>query len=154
MNWFHSYIHHHIIHSYHGYTYSQLTCSQRRCGFIAQLVEQRTSNAEVMGSNPVEARIFFWLKNCNCLNCIHNCNDHLFISYNLFQRKINDSNTQLHFDKNTNTRENSRKLENSKVHDVGAAGEGLHEYLGILPNFASGHVNTEAAVFYFLFFIK
>ena len=30
------------------------------CGFIAQLVEQRTGNAEVMGSNPVEARIFFF----------------------------------------------------------------------------------------------
>ena len=29
------------------------------CGFIAQLVEHRTSNAEVIGSNPVEARIFF-----------------------------------------------------------------------------------------------
>ena len=29
------------------------------CGFIAQLVEQRTGNAEVMGSNPVEAVIFF-----------------------------------------------------------------------------------------------
>ena len=32
------------------------------CGFIAQLVEHRTSNAKVMGSNSVEARIFFfWL---------------------------------------------------------------------------------------------
>ena len=28
------------------------------CGFIAQLVEQRTGNAEVTGSNPVEALIF------------------------------------------------------------------------------------------------
>ena len=27
-------------------------------GFIAQLVEQRTGNAEVTGSNPVEALIF------------------------------------------------------------------------------------------------
>ena len=30
------------------------------CGFIAQLVEQRTGKAEVMGSNPVEALIFFF----------------------------------------------------------------------------------------------
>ena len=30
------------------------------CGFIAQLVEQRTGNAEVMGSNPVEALISFF----------------------------------------------------------------------------------------------
>ena len=29
------------------------------CGFIAQLVEQRTGNAEVTGSNPVEALSFF-----------------------------------------------------------------------------------------------
>ena len=31
------------------------------CGFIAQLVEQRTGNAEVTGSNPVEALIFFFV---------------------------------------------------------------------------------------------
>ena len=30
------------------------------CGFIAQFVEQRTGNAEVTGSNPVEALIFFF----------------------------------------------------------------------------------------------
>ena len=29
------------------------------CGFIAQLVEQSTDNAEVTGSNPVEALMFF-----------------------------------------------------------------------------------------------
>ena len=29
------------------------------CGFVAQLVEQRTANAEVTGSNPVEALLFF-----------------------------------------------------------------------------------------------
>ena len=29
------------------------------CGFIAQLVEHRTGIVEVMGSNPVEALIFF-----------------------------------------------------------------------------------------------
>ena len=29
-------------------------------GFIAQLVEHRTDIAEVMGSNPVEALIFFF----------------------------------------------------------------------------------------------
>ena len=31
------------------------------CGFIAQLVEHRTGIAEVKGSNPVEALIFFRL---------------------------------------------------------------------------------------------
>ena len=38
------------------------------CGFIAQLVEHRTGIAEVMGSNPVEALIFFRLLLSNCLN--------------------------------------------------------------------------------------
>ena len=43
------------------------------CGFIAQLVEQRTGNKEVTGSNPVEALIsflffFFRLLLSNCLN--------------------------------------------------------------------------------------
>ena len=36
------------------------------CGFIAQLVEHPTGIAEVMGSNPVEALIFFRLLS-NCL---------------------------------------------------------------------------------------
>ena len=46
------------------------------CGFIAQLVEQRTGNAEVTGSNPVEALIFFRLLLSNCLNWKVYCDDH------------------------------------------------------------------------------
>ena len=43
----------------HGrYELNKLT-SLPMCGFIVQLVEQRTGNAEVTGSNPVEALIFF-----------------------------------------------------------------------------------------------
>ena len=40
------------------YELNKLT-SLPMCGFIAQLVEQRTGNAEVTGSNPVEALIVF-----------------------------------------------------------------------------------------------
>ena len=40
------------------------------CGYIAQLVEHRTGIAEVTGSNPVEALIFFRLLLSNCLNWI------------------------------------------------------------------------------------
>ena len=40
---------------------SQLT-SLPMCGFIAHLVEHRTGIAEVTGSNPVEALIFFRLQ--------------------------------------------------------------------------------------------
>ena len=46
---------------------SQLT-SLPMCGFIAQLVEHHTGIAEVTGSNPVEALIFFRLLYSNCLN--------------------------------------------------------------------------------------
>ena len=46
---------------------SQLT-SLPMCGLIAQLVEHRTGIAEVTGSNPVEALIFFRLLYSNCLN--------------------------------------------------------------------------------------
>ena len=49
------------------------------CGFIAQLVEQRTGNAEVMGSNPIEALIFRLLLS-NCLNWKIYCDDHSSLS--------------------------------------------------------------------------
>ena len=50
------------------------------CGFIAQLSEQRTGNAEVMGSNPVEALIFFRLLLSNCLNWKIYSDDHSSLS--------------------------------------------------------------------------
>ena len=50
------------------------------CGFIAQLVEQRTGNGEVTGSNPVEALIFFRLLLSNCLNWKIYCDDHSLLS--------------------------------------------------------------------------
>ena len=39
--------------------YKIILTSLPMCGFIAQLVEHRTGIAEVTGSNPVEALIFF-----------------------------------------------------------------------------------------------
>ena len=50
------------------------------CGFIAQLVEHRTGIAEVTGSNPVEALIFFRLLLSNCLNWKIYCDDHISLS--------------------------------------------------------------------------
>ena len=58
---------------------SQLT-SLPMCGFIAQLVEHRTGIAEVTGSNPVEALIFFRLLHSNLKLEIH-CEDHISPSY-------------------------------------------------------------------------
>ena len=50
------------------------------CGFTAQLVEHRTGVAEVTGSNPVEALIFFRLLPSNCLNWKIYCDDHSSLS--------------------------------------------------------------------------
>ena len=47
-------------------------------GFIAQLVEHRTGNCEVTGSNPVEVLNFFQASLGNCINCVH-CDNHFFI---------------------------------------------------------------------------
>ena len=51
------------------------------CGFIDQLVEHRTGIAEVMGSNPVEALIFFRLQSFQLLKLekIY-CDDHTSLS--------------------------------------------------------------------------
>ena len=48
-------------------------------GLIAQLEEHCTGIAEVMGSNPVQAWIFFRLNFRNCLSCVFNCDDHSLI---------------------------------------------------------------------------
>ena len=50
------------------------------CGFTAQLVEHRTGVAEVTGSNPVEALIFFRLLPSNCLNWKIYCDVHSSLS--------------------------------------------------------------------------
>ena len=51
------------------------------CGFIAQLVEQCTGNAEVTGSNPVQVLIFFRLLLSSCLNWKIYCDDHSSLSF-------------------------------------------------------------------------
>ena len=50
------------------------------CGVIPQLVEYRTGIAEVTGSNPVEALIFFRLLLSNCLNWKIYCDDRSLLS--------------------------------------------------------------------------
>ena len=54
--------------------------SDHRSKFIAQLVEHRTGIAEVTGSNPAEALIFFRLLLSNCLNWKIYCDDHSSLS--------------------------------------------------------------------------
>ena len=64
--WIYSYIHLFILHGY--ITNSQY--DHLPVGLIAQLVEHCTGIAEVMGSNPVQAWIFFRLSFRNCLSCV------------------------------------------------------------------------------------
>ena len=73
MNYF-IYTSHHF--TPHGrYELNKLT-SLPMCGFIAQ-------NAEVTGSNPVEALIFFRFLLSNCLNWKIYCDDHSSLSFNI-----------------------------------------------------------------------
>ena len=77
--WIISFISHHF-NPYGRYELNKLT-SLPMCGFIAQLVEEHTGNAEVTGSNPVEALIFFFrLLLSNCLNWKIHCDDHSSLS--------------------------------------------------------------------------
>ena len=55
----------------------------------AQLVEHRTGIAEVTGSNPVEALIFFRLLLPNCLNWKIYCDDHTTLSSLICELYIN-----------------------------------------------------------------
>ena len=80
MNYF-IYTSHHFT-PHRRYELNKLT-SFPMCRFIAQLVGQSTGNAEVTGSNPVEALIFFRLLLSNCLNWKIYCDDHSSLS-NLF----------------------------------------------------------------------
>ena len=50
------------------------------CGFIAQLVEHRIGIAEVTGSNPVEALIFFHASFFQVLKLEIYCDDHSSLS--------------------------------------------------------------------------
>ena len=69
----------HIFH-FHGYITDKLTIINKLPdGLIAQLVEHCTGIAEVMGSNPFQAWLFFTLSFCNCLSCVHNCVGHSVI---------------------------------------------------------------------------
>ena len=76
---FHIYLHHFTPHGKILYELNKLT-SLPMCSFIAQLVERRTGIAEVTGSNPVEALIFFRLLLSSYLNWKIHCEDHPSLS--------------------------------------------------------------------------
>ena len=84
--WFISYIIN--THFFHGNIWTHNWPAPNVSGFIAQLVEHRTGNREVTGSNPVEVLIFFFFR-------LLHCDDHflIFISfpqfiYDLFHKSL------------------------------------------------------------------
>ena len=74
--WFISYIIY--THFFHGNVWTHNWPAPNVSGFIAQLVQHRTGNREVTGSNHVEVLNFFQASLRNCINCVHG-NDHFFI---------------------------------------------------------------------------
>ena len=75
------------------YELNKLT-SLPMCGFIAQLVEHRTGIAEVTGSNPVEALLFFRLCLSSCLNWKIHCDDHSSLSVSKVVLEVCDAITK------------------------------------------------------------
>ena len=67
--WFISYIIN--THFFHRNIWTHNWPAPNVSGFIAQLVEHRTGNREVMGSNPVGVLNFFQASLRNCINCVH-----------------------------------------------------------------------------------
>ena len=72
--WFISYIIN--THFFHGKIWTNNWPAPNANGFIAKLVEHRTGNREVTGSNLVEVLKFFQASLGNCINCVY---DHFFI---------------------------------------------------------------------------
>ena len=79
--WFISYIIN--THFFHRNIWTHNWPAPNVSGFIAQLVEHRTGNREVTGSNPVEVLNLFHASLRDCINCVH-CDDHFFISMNTY----------------------------------------------------------------------
>ena len=68
-----------IVYSpFHGCIWNQHN-DQLSVGLLAQLVERCTGIAEVMGSNPVQAWIFFRPYFYYCLSSVRYCEDHFHI---------------------------------------------------------------------------
>ena len=69
-------------HHLNGHIITNSPNDQLPVGLTAQLVEHCTGIAEVMGSNPIQAWIFFRLSFRSSLSCVYNCDEH-----SLFQRE-------------------------------------------------------------------
>ena len=66
----------HFTSTLHGLIRTHKWPAPNVSSFIAQLVRASHWYCEVTGSNPVEVLTFpgFYIR--NCLNCVHNCEDH------------------------------------------------------------------------------
>ena len=102
------------------------------CSFTAQLIEHRTSVAEVTGSNPVEVLIFFSLLPSNCLKWKIYCDDYCSLSsraavqiwishifHNIFHHMLTSSkqqqNKSFHVVERTRTSAKCPKMKNARA---------------------------------------
>ena len=86
------------------------------CGFIAQLVEHRTGIAEAMGSDPVEALIFFRILLSNCLNWKIYWDDHTSLSVTwTLEMSVTSSKKRKKRTKNENTTRNEQAKVGGKL---------------------------------------
>ena len=65
----------------HGLLGTQKWPAPNLSGFIAQLVRASYCCRGVTGSNPVEVLTISGLYILNCINCIHNCEDHSLLDF-------------------------------------------------------------------------
>ena len=74
----------HFIHCFtsnlHGLIRSHQWPVLNVSGFIAQLVRASQRYREVTGSKSVEV-LLYEASLCNCLNCVHNCDDHSLLDF-------------------------------------------------------------------------
>ena len=76
----------------HGFIWNQ-HIDQLPVGLLAQLVEHCTGIAEVMGSNPVQAWIFFFFRRSfhYYLSSVHYCEDRFHIHNSLYSLPYNST---------------------------------------------------------------
>ena len=77
----------HVIHHFsffpHGLIRIYKWPAHNVSGFITQLVRASHRYREVTGSNPVEVLNFSGFYIRNCINCVHNCEDHSLLDHSL-----------------------------------------------------------------------
>ena len=87
---------------------------QLSLGFLAQLVEHCTGIAEIMGSNPVQAWMFFRPPFHYYLSSVHYCEDRFHIHDIISAKRKPPQSLVFYFRKENNT--NQKKMSQNSIH--------------------------------------